>query len=299
MIERGGGSPVFDEVAGEVRLRVAVALADEVQVQVAGPLLSQGEDHRMHATGEVAVLGDDGEGGRVESLETLHAEQRLDDRGVDGAADPEEHVVSVLQQEDARGRQALVREIEDGGETDVIWSGGGDVVLVGVVRGDADVVAHVVDGEHARIDEDLGLLDVHVRQQLLEESSLIHTDIAASSEDQGLLQGHRVQRQQQQRRRYLSGGGRVGLLDGRAVLTGHAHGVGCRLLRGAQHLDGGLVHSLPGIVHAGLLGDVHPLLGQQVHGAIDVQRLDHLRGRLTEGKSDQEKNENGGRGLPW
>jgi hypothetical protein len=36
--------PVLDEVAGQVGLGVAVALADEVQLHVAGALTTQGHD---------------------------------------------------------------------------------------------------------------------------------------------------------------------------------------------------------------------------------------------------------------
>mmetsp|Transcript_44396 Transcript_44396/g.77470 ORF Transcript_44396/g.77470 Transcript_44396/m.77470 type:complete len:417 (+) Transcript_44396:299-1549(+) len=245
-----------------------------MQLHVSGAVLSERIDHGIDSAGEVAVVRVNLEQTHIRPFETIHAEQRADDSGVDAAANPHKQVVTVLQQEQTVCGESLVGQVEDGGQADGIGPGGRHFVVgVSVVAGQARVGGHVVQRKHARVNEHLALLDVHVEQQLLEVSSLVDASVGAAAHHRGLLQGHGVQGQQQQTVGNLH---RRSLL-GHAVLARRAAGSSTDHAAGAHDVHGGLVHTLASILHTGLLGDLHGLLGEQIHGAVNVQTFRHLR----------------------
>ena len=76
-----------------------------------GAVLSERIDHGIDSAGEVAVVRVNLEQTHIRPFETIHAEQRADDSGVDAATDPHKQVVAVLQQEQTvRGESDAVKK---------------------------------------------------------------------------------------------------------------------------------------------------------------------------------------------
>jgi len=79
--------------------------------------------------------------------------------------------------------------------------------------------------------------------------------------------------------------------------VGGAKGRRRGVFRRPQHVHRGLVQPLPRRVEARLLRDLHGLLGQDVDGAVDVDRVQHLRQRLLVPPRGDRRQGGGGRGV--
>jgi hypothetical protein len=141
------------------------------------------------------------------------------------ATHPHQQVASVIQQEDAVRLEPLVGEVDDGWKADPILAGSQNVLVLrrrdaslskrsrtkqvkGTERAEplqqrkgTYIVGHVVDGEHARVDERDDFVGGHRVNDGQVERSLVHTHVSTTPECRVLLERHLTSERNKERTR--------------------------------------------------------------------------------------------------
>eukprot|EP00287_Rhodomonas_sp_CCMP768_P020769 CAMPEP_0202810864 /NCGR_PEP_ID=MMETSP1389-20130828/2880_1 /ASSEMBLY_ACC=CAM_ASM_000865 /TAXON_ID=302021 /ORGANISM="Rhodomonas sp., Strain CCMP768" /LENGTH=239 /DNA_ID=CAMNT_0049481865 /DNA_START=95 /DNA_END=811 /DNA_ORIENTATION=+ len=185
-----GALPVLDKQRQHLRLR-KVLLLHNLQGWERGASGADVVDDGDDSAREVVVTRDQQEVLGVALRQRVHVKHLLEEGLGEGLAEPQHHRIAVLDQIRPLGLQALRGEAHGRGQ--------GDFAVTVVVTGAG---GHVVEGEHAGVDEGGSLACAEGEEALAEEGALVGAHHGRVERERLVLeQRQRVERQQLERLR--------------------------------------------------------------------------------------------------